>query len=272
LGISIQKEKSMPDEKNALITGGSGGIGLELARILGRHGYDLIIVSKNQQKLVNAAEEIRRESDIRITTMAADLANPSVPLEIYSQIAAKGISIDILINNAGFGTYGNFYKTGLAVQLEMIQLNIMSLTQLTHLFLPQMIDRGRGYIMNVASTAAFQPGPLMAVYYASKAYVLNFSEAIANELKETSIKVTALCPGPTRTGFQRIAGIEESRLIKSGKMMDARKVAEIGFRGMMAGHPVVIPGALNKIQIFGVRLLPRQLIVEMARWIQESRK
>lgn len=179
--------------------------------------------------------------------------------------------MDVLVNNAGFGTYGAFAETDLGTELEMLQLNIATLTHLTKLFLEKMLAEGNGKILNVASTAAFQPGPLMAVYYASKAYVLSFSEALANELRGTGVSVTALCPGPTRTGFQRRAGMGASRLFDWG-VMDAPTVATIGYRGLMRERPLIIPGLKNKLLGFSVRLAPRRLVPAVVRVLQSKRE
>jgi uncharacterized protein len=256
----------------ALVTGGSGGIGLELARVLARNGFDIVLVARDQQKLLRAVEDLRGVANINITAFPKDLALPSAPGEIYDQLARQNIRIDILINNAGFGQYGRFDESDLARQLEMIQVNMTALTNLTGLFVKDMVRSGYGRILNVASTAAFQPGPLMSVYYASKAYVLFFSEALAYELRGTGVTVTTLCPGATRTGFQGVAGIKESRLIKSGRIMSAEKVAIAGYKGMMQGKRVVVPGLLNILLTCSVRFIPRSLLLPAVGWVQEVRQ
>jgi short-subunit dehydrogenase len=177
--------------------------------------------------------------------------------------------VDILVNNAGVGLLGKFAELGVEAQAGMLRLNVESPTLLARLLLPSMLERGSGRILNLASTAAFQPGPLMAVYYATKAYVLSFSQALSNEVAGTGVTVTALCPGATETGFSSHAGSEQSRLFK-GKVMDARTVAEAGYAGLMAGKPVVIPGARNRILALGARLGPRRLVTQVARRMQES--
>jgi short-subunit dehydrogenase len=242
-----------------------------LARILAKNGYDLILVSRDQQRLNRVAEIILSERQVRIDVIPKDLSHPVAPQEIYDQLRQDRVEIDILINNAGFGRTGKFYQIDLRTQLDMIQVNITSVTHLTRLFLKDMVDRGHGRILNVASTAAFQPGPLMAVYYASKAYVLSFSEAIAKEARGTGITVTALCPGPTRTGFQSVAGNEESRLMRTARIMDADKVALAGFQGMMRGKSVVIPGILYKIETTVVKFIPRRVLLAVVKWVHQSR-
>jgi len=258
--------------KTALVTGGSGGIGMELAGVIAKNGNNIILVSRNEGQLKTVSEKLAREFGISADYIVSDLSTPSAPLEIYRNLTQNKTEISILVNNAGFGAYGKFSDISLEKQLEMIQVNITALTQLTRLFLTDMIKQGDGHILNVASTAAFQPGPLMAIYYASKAYVLSFSEALANELKGTGVTVTALCPGPTETGFQAVAGIGDSRLIKGRKIMDARTVAEAGYKAMMKGKSVVIPGIMNKMLTLMVRVSPRDKVTAIARWIQETRK
>lgn len=183
---------------------------------------------------------------------------------------AEGITINILVNNAGFATYGLFAETELESELKMMQLNMLTLTHLTKLFLPEMLACKTGKILNVASTAAFQPGPLMAVYYATKAYVLSFSQALANELEGTSVTVTALCPGPTESRFQARANMDNSKLVKDKQMMDASKVAVIGYRGLINNQTVIIPGWQNKLLALIAKFLPRNLVVKIVRNMQEK--
>jgi short-subunit dehydrogenase len=199
--------------------------------------------------------------------LAIDLSMPDAPEEVHRQIP----NVDVLVNNAGFGAFGKFANQSLAEELNMMQLNMTALVILTRLYLPEMISAGNGKIMNVASTAAFQPGPLMAIYFATKAFVLSFSEAIANELEGTGVTVTALCPGPTASDFQERANMQNSGLVKGKKMMDARTVAEIGYRGMLAGKTIVIPGLGNKLLTQSLRLSPRSIVTKMVRRMQEER-
>lgn len=253
----------------ALITGASSGIGYELAKLFARDGYDLALVARDRQKLDALAQAMRRQHGISASVLPADLSLPEAPETVWRALEAS--PVDVLVNNAGFGAYGAFARTELAEQLRMIQVNATALTHLTRLFLPGMIQRGRGKILNVASTAAFQPGPLMAVYYASKAYVLSFSEAVANELRGSGVSVTALCPGPTTTDFQRRAGIERTRLMR-GRIMDAETVARAGYRGLLSGRTVVVPGLRNRLLSVAVRLPPRDAVTQMVRSIQEQRQ
>jgi uncharacterized protein len=255
----------------ALITGASSGIGEELAKLAAHDGHDLVLIARNADRLNALAESLAREHGIRATALPEDLSDADAVDSIVDALAARNIDIDILINNAGFGTYGKFVETSLEEERNLIDVNVTALTMLIKRLLPRMVARRSGRVLNVASTAAFQPGPLMAVYYASKAYVLWLSEAIANELEGTGVTVTCLCPGPTRTLFQARAKLEESRLLRLTKMMDAASVARAGYDGMMAGRTLVIPGLMNKAGVQLVRLSPRSLVVKVARWIQESR-
>jgi short-subunit dehydrogenase len=251
----------------AVITGASGGIGLELARIFAREHYDLILVARSESRLHEIAGELRSAHRIGVDVIARDLSLPETVDEIHRRTGP----VEVLVNNAGYGLYGPFAQFPVSDDLNMMHLNMDALVALTGTYLPGMIEARHGRIMNVASTAAFQAGPLMALYYASKAFVLHFSEAIANELKGTGVTVTALCPGPTTTGFQDRAALSEARLMRMGSMT-AKDVAEIGYRGLMAGRTVVIPGLKNRIMVQGVRFSPRKLITAIARKLQEKVK
>lgn len=256
----------------ALITGASAGIGYELSRCFAADHHDVILVARQEQKLRKVADELTREFHIATKVWVADLAQPDAPQRIAERVRAEALPVDFLVNNAGFGLGGKFVETNLATELEMIQVNIASLVQLTKLFLPDMLARKSGRIMNVASTAAFQPGPLMAVYYATKAFVLSFSEAIGNEVAGTGVTVTTLCPGPTASEFQARAHIENTRLVK-GKLlglMSAEAVARVGYQGMLRGKRLVIPGVMNKLGVQGTRLSPRRLSAQVARMLQEG--
>ncbi len=258
--------------KTALITGASSGIGSEFARVCAQKGHPLVLVARDKLALSNLAEELKAKYNIPSRILAKDLSRPEAPAEIYEELARDSVKIDILINNAGVGVGGFFKDTDLEAELAMIRLNITALTHLTKLFLRDMVRRGSGKILNVASTAAFQPGPTMSIYYASKAYVLSFSEAIAEELRGTNITVSCLCPGPTTSNFQSRAGIEGIRLLKRTKM-DAATVAKIGYEGLMKKRRLIIPGPSNKFFSFMVRFLPREWITRMVLWLQtNSRK
>jgi short-subunit dehydrogenase len=247
----------------ALITGASAGIGLELARVFAREGYELVLVARSQQRLEALADELKPAS---VRVIAKDLSLPAAPEEIQRLVP----TVDVLVNNAGFGVYGKFAGTSLSEELNMMQLNMTALVSLTKLYLSGMLAARSGRIMNVASTAAFQPGPLMAIYYATKAFVLSFSEAIGNELEGTGATVTALCPGPTATEFQDRGKMQNSALVKGKKIMNARTVAEAGYRGLLAGKPIVIPGVMNKLLAQSIRVSPRSMVTKIVRGMQEE--
>lgn len=253
--------------ETALITGASSGIGLDLARLMAPE-FDLIITARTQSKLEQIAQELQSGKGSHVHVIPADLARAEAPDTIFAEVTRRGLRVDALINNAGFGSYGLFAATDLRTQLEMIQVNIAALTQLTKLFLPAMLERKHGRIMNVASTAGFQPGPLMAVYYATKAYVISFSEAIANELKGTGVTVTCLCPGATATEFAARADMEKSRLFKMGKMKSV-DVARAGYKAMMRGKTTVITGGMNRLLAESVRFSPRKLVTAISRSVNE---
>lgn len=270
----MSEQQTDKQRRTALITGASSGIGRELARRFARDGHGLVLVARREAELRELAAELGRAHGVRVTVVARDLARPEAPDEVFGAVQAAGIGVDFLVNNAGFGVYGPFLTSDLRRQLDSIQVNAAALTHLTGLFLPGMASRRWGRILNVASTAAFQPGPLMAVYYASKAYVLSFSEALADELSGSGVRVTALCPGPTRSGFQAEAKMEISRLFQGnlllGGAMDPADVAEAGYRGMLRGETIVIPGARNALVANAVRFLPRKVVTRIARKAQES--
>ena len=258
----------MPDRKTALITGASFGIGMEFARIFAREGYSLVLVARSADKLRQVASELEKAYGTLSLILATDLTDPGASAYVLDQTTRAGIRVDVLVNNAGFGQYGLFAENDLEECL--IQLNVTTLTHLTRLYLPAMIERKNGGILNVASTAAFQPGPLMAVYFATKAYVLHLSEALSNELKGTGVTVTCLCPGATATEFHKRAKATGQRLLRMGSM-DARTVAEDGYRALMAGKPVVISGFKNWLVAQSVRVSPRSLVTAIARKIQEEK-
>lgn len=259
-------------KKYTLITGASFGIGLELAKIFASKKNNLILTARSKDNLEVIAKELKEKYNIEVEVIPKDLASPTAPNEIYEEIKRKNIFVDVLINNAGFGLYGEFKSNELQKELDMIQVNITSLTVLTKLFLPKMIENKNGKILNVASVAAFQPGPLMAIYYATKAYVLSFSEAIANELNNTGVTVSCLCPGPTITEFQNRAKLEASRLFKIVKPMTAKEVAEIGYDGLMSGVVTNVTGFRNSFATFSIRFFPRKLVTKVVRLIQENTK
>lgn len=254
----------------ALVTGASSGIGYELAKCLAQDGYGLILAARSEAKLGEVRETLCSSFGVPVRTMAMDLSRAEAPQEIFRTLSESGLPIEILVNNAGYGTHGPFTGTHLEDEMAMIQVNVTALTHLTKLFLKGMVERKSGRILNVASTAAFQPGPLMAVYYATKAYVLLFTEALAQELEGTGVTVTALCPGPTLTGFQARAGIENIHIIRAGMLMDAESVARAGYQGLIKGKTLVIPGILNKVFAFLVRFVPRRWVTRLVRTLQEE--
>jgi uncharacterized protein len=258
-------------KKTALITGASSGIGLELAKILVGDGYDLVITARRKDRLIDLKNELENKSSTDVHIFTADLSLPESPMDIYQYCEDQNIEINVLVNNAGIGDYGLFHDSDWHKTATMIDLNVKSLTHLTRLFLPSMIDRKHGFILNVASTASFQPGPLMSVYYATKHYVLAFSEAIANEVKEYGIMVTALCPGPTQSEFQATANMEKSKLMDRFPMPTSKDVAEYGYNAMKKGKRVAVHGFMNKIMSKIVRLIPRQWVTATVRKIQERK-
>jgi short-subunit dehydrogenase len=259
----------MSDRHTVLLTGASSGIGREFARLFAADGHDLVLVARRRAALEQLAGELVDRHGINCVVIARDLAHAGEGATIYAEVEARDLEISILVNNAGFGDYGPFAEADLQRQLAMLRVNVEVLTELTHWCLPSMIEAGRGHVLNVASTAAFQPGPLMAVYYASKAYVLHFSEAIAEELQGTGVKVTAFCPGPTKSGFQSEAGMEASRLVR-GPMPSAADVARVGYRAMWRGKRVVVPGLLNRMLVQSVRLSPRRLVSRLVRSLNDG--
>ena len=252
----------------ALVTGASTGIGRDLAKICAGAGYDVVAVARNRAQLETLASEIMTTYRRQVRIVVKDLSRSEAPVELFSELADLHSQVELLINNAGVGMLGFFADLDAEKQMEMLRLNVDALTCVTRLFVPAMIARRKGYVLNVASTAAFQPGPLMAVYYASKAYVVSFSSALHNELKEQGVVVTALCPGPTQTEFQRRARMEATPLFR-GAVMDSITVARIGFDAMMRGKPLVVAGRLNGLMAFLTRFAPRQMAASMARRMQE---
>lgn len=259
----------MPDtstRQTALVTGASGGIGLAFAEELARRGFDLVLVARTEAALRDLGTRLSEQHRVRCEAIAMDLATVDAADRLVAQL--HGRPIDLLVNNAGFAQYGPFVETDPAVELQMLTLNVITLTRLSKLLLPAMVGRRSGRILNVASTAAFMPGPLMAVYYASKAYVLSFSEALAEELRGTGCTVTTVCPGPTRSGFQQRAAMEESKLVKRRKLLDASEVARLALDGTLRGDRLVLPGANSKLHSILPRLLPRALLPRLVRSAQ----
>ncbi len=254
----------------ALITGASSGIGMELARVHAATGGDLVLVARNKSKLEELKLEFETSCSVKVLVIEKDLSLPNAALEVYNELNSKNVSIDYLINNAGFGDFGFFAESDWLKNEQMIHLNITTLTQFTQLFLRDMLKRGSGKIMNVASVAAFLPGPLMAVYFATKAYVLSFSEAVDNEVRSKGVSITVLCPGATESAFKVAAAAENSRLFKGRKLASSKEVAIYGYRAMLQGKSVAIHGVMNFIMANSVRFTPRKLVTKLVRMMQSK--
>lgn len=258
------KQQCTHDRKTALVTGASSGIGLELSRLLAADGYDLILIARDIEGLNRVADEIKARDSVRVRVIPKDLSGPAAALELSREIEEE--PVDILVNNAGVGLVGPFHEADPAKTEQMMQLNMVALTGLTRWLLPSMLARGRGRILNVASLTGYQPGgPGMAVYYATKSYVLSFSRALAAELRGTGVIVTALCPGPVRTAFEVKSGMQNTRVLRWLRPMEAHTVARQGYRGMQRGRPIVIPGLLAKVLSLAGELPPRRIALEINR-------
>jgi len=250
-----------PARPLALVTGASGGIGAELARELARRGHDLVLAARSLAPMEALAAELR-DDGTAVTVIPADLAKPGAAAGLAHEVASRGLVVDVLVNNAGLGAAGRFDRIDPARLGEVLQVNVVALSELTRLLIPGMVARGRGRIMLVASVAGFQPGPHMAAYFASKAYVLSLGEALAYELRGTGVTVTTLCPGATATNFFVVAGAKNSVMAKRlRRMMPADLVAQLGMRGLMAGRRVVITGMMNRVVALAGRYAPRRLIL-----------
>lgn len=247
----------------ALVTGASEGIGLEIARCLAAGGYDLVLVARRARELADLGAELAAAHGVTALPLPCDLAEPGAAGRLFAETADRGLVVEALVNSAGFGMHGPFVEADPGEQRAMVQVNAAALTELCRLCLPGMVERGRGRILNVASTAAFQPGPWMAAYHATKAFVLYLSLALNEELAGTGVTVTALCPGPTRSGFQARAGVEGTRIVRQG-MMTAAEVAAIGYRAMQRGQPLVIPGHRNTLLAWLTRLFPYHTTTRLA--------
>lgn len=253
-------------DKTVLITGASQGLGYEFAKIFAKNKYNLILIARNKEKLQNIKHEIEEAYKVGVTIIVKDLSAPNSSEDIYQEINKQGAIIDVLVNNAGFATHGLFIETALQEEVDEIQVNITTVTVLTKLIVTDMIKRKSGRVLNIASTAAFQPGPLMAVYYATKAYVLSFSEALSEEFKGTGVTVTALCPEPTNTGFAQHANLLNSKLFKNSA--NASSVVETGYRALMKGQRVAIPGITNKIGSNLVKFIPHSILLKAIKDLQ----
>ena len=245
--------------QTALITGASSGIGRDLAHQFAADGHDLVVIARRAVALDELVREVTRVHGVKARAISADLAQPAGPRRIYDELLRDGTAIDVVVNNAGFGMRGTVAELPLERQLEMVQVNITALTELTRLFLPAMLERNRGGVLNVGSTAGFQPGPLMAVYYATKAYVVSFTEALAEEVAGSALRVSCLAPGPTATGFAEEANMTKTRLFRLGTM-SAADVARIGYEEWKRGKVLVVPGVTNRLGVAVVRVSPRLVV------------
>lgn len=251
-------------KKTALITGASKGLGKEFARIHAAKGGSLVLVARSKDRLQLLKQELETQyKTIRIDILVKDLTAPNSAVEVYNEVKEKNIQIDYLINNAGLGEFELFTDTNWDRVAQMIDLNISVLTHLCHLFLPDMVARKEGKIMNIASTAAFQPGPMMAVYFASKSYVLHLSEALNNEVKDSGVSITAFCPGPTDTNFMDDSKMKQSRLLEHTKLASSSAVALVGYKAMINAKAVKIHGVFNNAMVFSLRLVPRKWVVAL---------
>jgi hypothetical protein len=246
-------------KKTALITGASAGLGVEFAKLFAKDGHDVALVARRRDKLDEVAADVAKAHGVKASVFAADLTDPAAPKKLYDAVAAAGGDVEFLVNNAGFGSNGAFVEVEAGRELDMIEVNVKALVHLTRLFLPGMVARKSGRVMNVGSTAGFVPGPFMATYYASKAFVISFTEALAYELRGTGVTATVLCPGATATEFAAIAGNDKSALFKGG-VADAVSVAAHGYRAMMAGKVMAIPGLRNKLTLQATRFSPRAMV------------
>lgn len=253
--------------ESVLITGASAGIGWDLAKLFAADKCNLILVARREDRLAELAAEVRTQYGVEVRTLPADLTQPAAPQALFDQLASLGMPVDVVVNNAGFGAVGSVADLSLEKQLDMVQVNVAALVHLTRLFLPAMLSRSRGGILNVGSTAAFQPGPHLAVYYASKAFVLSFTEALAEEVAGSGLHVTCLCPGPTATEFAQVAQLEKSVMFKF-PVASSQSVALAGYRAFRRGRVVVVPGTLNRIGAFSVRLVPRALVRKITKRLQ----
>ena len=258
--------KPLKTQKTALITGASSGIGLALARHFAQDGYHLVLAARSVAKMQALADQLHSQFQVDVTVIGADLETNGGAVQLHADIKSRNIVLSALVNNAGYGAFGEFKDSALPQELAMMQLNMNTVVVLSKLFMPDLLAT-RGKILNTASTAAFQPGPYMAVYYATKAFVLSFSEAIASELEGTGVTVTALCPGPTASGFQDKADLGNSALVKGKKLPTSEEVAALGYRAMQRGHRGYIPGFMNWAMAQSIRFTPRNMVTRLVKTI-----
>lgn len=258
--------------KTALITGASKGIGRELALLFAENDCNVVLVARSEDKLEQLKKQLKEKYRVDVYTIVEDLCAPDAAMEVFREAKQAGIEVDYLVNNAGFGDWGPFVDKPWERYESMIALNVTTLAHLTHLYANEWKGRKSGRILNISSTAAFQPGPLMAVYFATKSFVLQFSEALNHELRNEGITVTVLCPGPTSTYFGEESGMKASQLVKSVKIASPRSVAELGFTAMMKGKPVAIHGTMNKLAPFAIRFLPREWVTRLSAKVMQLPK
>lgn len=261
---SIKTYKRMSTQKQtALVTGATSGIGLELAKLFAQDQYNLVIVARNEENLAYTAQQLSQQFGVEVTTIAKDLVNREAPREVYEAVRAKGIQVDVLVNDAGQGQYGLFVETDLDRELDIIQLNTSALVALTKFYLREMVERQSGKILNLASIASKIPGPWQSVYHATKAFVLSFTEAIRNEVKDQGVTITALLPGPTDTDFFNKANMQESKVVQEGSLDDPAKVAKDGYDALMSGDDKVVSGFKNKAQVAVSAITPDPVLTEI---------
>lgn len=259
----------MSNRELALITGASMGIGKSLAELFAADGHDIALVARSEDKLQAVASELQSKHGVTAHVIPADLTDPAAPERIFASLESKGLEVDYMVNNAGFGTTGPFTDASLKSQIDMVQVNMTALVALTHLALAKMVARRKGRVLNIASSAGFQAGPLMSVYYATKSFVILFSEGVAEEVKSAGVTVTAHCPGATATNFADTAGNAKSILFKLGAA-PVDKVARHAYRAMMTGRVVAIEGLINKIAAFSNRFSPRAIVRKLTRWLNTT--
>jgi short-subunit dehydrogenase len=263
----------MSNQKYALVTGATSGIGLELAKLLAKDQYNLVIVARSQEELEKTAAELNAEYNIEVISLAKDLFRKESPFEVYDEVKNRNIEVNVLVNDAGQGQYGEFTETDINRELDIIQLNIASYLVLTKCFLQEMVTRKEGKILNVSSIGGEMPGPLQSVYHATKAFVTSFSEAVRNEVKDTGVTITLLEPGVTDTDFFNKANQEDARMVKEGPMADPAKVAQDGFDAMMAGKDKIISGMMNKAMVAASNVEPDTMVAaSMHKMMEPSKK
>lgn len=251
----------------ALVTGATSGIGLAIAHELAELGHGIVLVARDLPRLQAAAHALSRRHDVPCQVVALDLSLPQAPQQLADSLRSQGLEVEVLVNNAGFASFGAFQDLPVEGELAQIQLNVTAVAHLTRLLLPAMLARRRGAVLNVASTSGFNPAPLMATYNATKAFVLYFTEALAKELRASGVRVTALCPGYTATGFQRRAGMEGTQWVRQQQGMDPARVARAAIDALQRGRTIVVPGAMNRLMTFLPRLLPRAWTVGITHWV-----